>query len=578
MKTIKELLYIFNKKQKLQLVVLGIMIVIGALFELLGITSILPFVSIAINPTQVFENKKLFFLYSYLGMTSTNLFLALLAVALIIVYIIKNIYLVYMNNKIFEFSYDNQRKLTNRMLRCYLREPYTFFLENNSADLLRNVKDDTSLMFETVLATMNLCVECLVSLVLLVFLMLTDKSITLVVGFVLVGFLFFIMKVIKNKIKEYGTNTREARGDVIRWLMQTFGGVKEIKIKGSEEYFENQVDAENEIWVENQKKYMIMSYLPKPAMETVCIGSVLSVVAVKLLMGVSSEYFITTVSVFAVAAFRLLPAFNRITGHISKIMFNRASVDAVYSDLLEIEHYSKDTYIKEDDNGKNLSFNDSIYISELSFSYPNSDSMVLDSISFKIEKNTSIALVGASGAGKTTLADIILGLLPPNSGDILVDGVSIYDNIKGWQRNLGYIPQAIYLLDDTIERNIAFAEPNDVIDKKRLMEVIEEAQLTDFINELNEGVNTVIGEGGIRLSGGQRQRIGIARALYSNPDVLILDEATSALDNDTEKAVMDAIDKLGGKKTLIIIAHRLSTIKNCDYVYEVGNKKVVRNR
>jgi len=574
MKAVKKLLYIFNRKQKIAIIGLSILIVIGALFELLGITAILPFVSVAMDQNKVFENKTLYMVYSFLKMDSTSVFLALIAVGLIVVYFVKNIYLIYMNNKIFEFSYENQRKLTNRLLSCYLKEPYTFFLDHNSADLLRNVKDDTSLMFDTVLSAMNLAVECLVSGVLLIYLMITDKSITIAVGVVMVGFVFVVMKAVKKNIQRYGANTRISRAETVKWLMQTFGGIKEIKIKGSEDYFMEQVDAENSVWVDNQKKYMILSYIPKPAMETVAIGSVLAVVAVKLMSGIDSEYFITTVSVFAVAAFRLLPAFNRITGYVSRIMFNKASVDAVYNDLLEVEELERTQKNNKTNRCVEVAFNSEILLDNISFKYPKADSYVLEETSLSIPKNKSVALIGTTGAGKTTAADIILGLLAPNAGDIKVDGVSVLDNIRGWQKKMGYIPQNIYLLDDTIEKNIAFAEPDSSIDEKRLAEVLREAQLTDFIDELSDGVKTVIGEGGIRLSGGQRQRIGIARALYSNPEVLILDEATSALDNDTEKAVMDAIDNLGGKKTLVIIAHRLTTIKNCDYIYEVSGKKI----
>lgn len=572
--TLKKLLYIFNRRQKISILGLGFLIVIGALLELLGITAILPFVNVAMDPEQVYKNEYLYYLYNMLKVSSPKIFLALMAFALIFIYILKNLYLVFMNNKIFHFNYDNQRKLTNRLLSCYLKEPYTFFLENNTADLLRNVKEDTSMMFDTVLASMELAVECIVCVLLLGYLMITDKSITFVVGGVLVGFMLIVMRGVKKNIQMRGSNTRQARAATIKWLMQTFGGIKEIKIMGREGYFEEQVDIQNRKWVENQRKYQILSYIPKPAMETVCIGSVLFVVAIKLLSGVESEYFITTVSVFAVAAFRLLPAFNRITGYMSRIMFNRASVNAVYEDLIkveELERNQKQNTIIED---RELEFGDKIELEDISFRYPNVEDNVLEKISMSIPKNKSVAFVGASGAGKTTLADIILGILNPLEGDIKVDGISILDKMQQWHKKLGYIPQMIYLLDDTIKHNIAFAVPDEQIDEERLKKAIDEAQLTEFISTLSEGIETEIGEGGIRLSGGQRQRIGIARALYTNPEVLVLDEATSALDNDTEAAVMEAIDNLSGKKTLLIIAHRLSTIKNCDLIYEVHDKKI----
>ena len=256
-------------------------------------------------------------------------------------------------------------------------------------------------------------------------------------------------------------------------------------------------------------------------------------------------------------------------------MFNRASVEVIYNDIKEVEILEEKQKHRKENVFANINFNTDIIISDVTFRYPNTEQDVLANVNLTIPKNKSAAFIGPSGAGKTTLADIILGVLEPSNGDVLVDGVSVLDKMAAWHAKLGYIPQSIYLLDDTIKRNIAFAIPDEEIDEKRLRRAIEEAQLTEFIDSLEDGVETEIGEQGVRLSGGQRQRIGIARALYTNPEVLILDEATSALDTETEKAVMDAIDSLNGKKTLIIIAHRLSTIKNCDLIFEIKDTKVV---
>lgn len=576
MNTLRKLRYIFDRKQKIDMLFLAVLIVIGALFELFGLTAILPFVNVAIKPGQVFENEYLYFFYSLLDMQSPNVFLAVLAFLLIIIYLIKNVYLVFMNNRIFRFSYGNQRKLSKRLLECYLKEPYTFFLSNNSAELVRNVKDDTNALFDTVLAAMQLACECIVCILLLGYLMITDPSITLAVGMALVAFMLIVMRGIKKNVQIRGTNVRLARGGISKWLLQTFGGIKETKIMERESYFLEKVDDQNAFFVENQCWYQLLAYVPKPAMETACIGSLMFVIALKLLRGVESEYFVATISVFAIAAFRLLPAFNRITGYISRIMFNRASVDAIYSDLKEVELMEKVQEQRKTNDSGSISFEKDIVIRDVTYKYPNSENVVLNKVNLSIPKNKSVAFIGPSGAGKTTLADIILGVLEPGSGDVLVDGVSILDKMSAWHERLGYIPQSIYLLDDTIKRNIAFAIPDEVIDEVRLRKAIEEAQLTEFINSLEKGIETEIGERGVRLSGGQRQRIGIARALYGNPDILVLDEATSALDNDTETAVMDAINSLSGKKTLIIIAHRLTTIQNCDYKYEIRNQQITR--
>lgn len=572
--TIRKLFYIFNRRQKLEIIVLVIMIVIGAVFELLGITAILPFVTIAMNPSQTFENERLFYVYSLLEFDSVNDFLAFISICLIFIYILKNVYLIFMNKQIFAFSYDNQRKLSDRLLSSYLKQPYIFFVNHNAATLIRNVRQDTSQMFDTILSSLQLVVELVVSLSLFVFLLIQDTTITLFVGTVLILFVIFVMRIIKKKIGWYGSDCRVAWAEMDKWMLQTFGGIKEIKIKGSEGFFEKKVDSEKKRWVENQKRYQLLSYIPKPALETVCIGSVLIVVTMKLLTGIDSKYFVTTISVFAVAAFRLLPSFNRITGYISRIMFNRASVFAVYNDLKEVEYLEK-KHKETVGIDKEIEYNDTFRIENLTYRYPEGENDVLSNTDFALPKNKSIALIGASGSGKTTLADVILGLLTPQHGKFTVDGVDITNNVKQWQKHLGYVPQSIYLLDDTIEKNIAFAVPDGEVDEEHLENAIRDAQLCEYVNGLPEGVKTIVGEGGVKLSGGQRQRIGIARALYTNPEVLILDEATSALDYETEQAVMDAIDNLGGKKTIVIIAHRLTTIKNCDYVYEVKDKKIV---
>lgn len=312
-------------------------------------------------------------------------------------------------------------------------------------------------------------------------------------------------------------------------------------------------------------------------MEAVCVSALLAVVAFKLMRGTHSAYFVSTLSVFAIAAFRLLPSINRIANYMSVIMFNKPAIDAVYHDLKQIDELNLKKYDIITTQNK-LSIKDKISVKNLYFKYPDADTYVLDNVSFDILKNQSTALIGPSGAGKTTLADIILGALQPTAGGVFVDDKNIMEYMQGWHENLGYIPQTIYLMDDSIRNNVAFGIDEEYIDNTKVERALRQAQLWEFVLGLEKGLDTEIGEGGVRLSGGQRQRIGIARALYNDPEVLILDEATSALDSDTENAVMEAIDSLSGNKTLIIIAHRLTTIRNCNVTYEVkgaGVRKVV---
>ncbi len=572
MKTVNMLRYIFDKKQKITVLKILFQIIIGTILELVGVTAVLPFIEVAMDADKIHINKAIELLYDFFRFESIQDYLAFMAILLILIYILKNFFLVYLNYNIYRFNYDNQRLVAKKLLDTYLKEPYIFFLNHNSADLVRNIKEDTIGLFDTIIASMQLLAEGMVTLVLFLYLLYKDKTITLTVGVVLILFVFFVMKKIKHNVEMCGSNVRLSKGGMTKWILQTFGGIKETLILGRTDFFEKKVDEQYCLYSNSQKKYQVLSYIPKPLLETICVGTILFAIIIKLQMGVSPDYFVSTVAIFAVAAFRLLPAFNRITIYINRIHFGKPSLIAVYDDLRDIENH---VTIEEKRGDNRTKFEESIEIIGVDYKYPDSNSYVLKDIGLKILKNKSVAFIGASGAGKTTLADVILGLLDPQSGDILVDGVSVLNSIENWRMCLGYIPQTIFLLDDTIKANIAYGLEENSVDETKLKKAIEDAQLKEFIDSLEDGLNTVIGERGVRLSGGQRQRIGIARALYNDPEVLILDEATSALDNDTESAVMEAIDSLSGRKTLIIIAHRLSTIKNCDYVYEITPNGII---
>ena len=373
-----------------------------------------------------------------------------------------------------------------------------------------------------------------------------------------------------------GEQNREYNVIVSKWILQAFSGIKEIKVTNAEHFFVDNYNKSYKKCATIQRQQSMLTFLPRPIMETVCICGLLLAVIIKLSTdGSDVTSFIPSLTVFAVAAFRMLPSFNRITGYMGGIMFNKPSIDAVYKDLKEIEVLMKEQEVEEKST-VDIKMQDKIAVNQVSFKYPENERLILDDASLTIPKNTSVAFIGSSGAGKTTLADLILGLFEPMKGNITVDGIDIKDHMKSWHSCIGYIPQNIYLMDDTIRANITFGIDEKCIDEAAMQKAIKEAQLEELIDSLPEGLDTVIGDRGVKLSGGQRQRIGIARALYRNPKVLVLDEATSALDNETEKEVMEAIDGLHGTRTLIVIAHRLSTIKNCDEIYEVGNGKIVK--
>lgn len=570
---LKKINFIFDRREKMKLMLLLFGILLTTLLELMGVVAIMPFVNVVMDPSVIERTGYLKWLYDFLHLNSTNGFIAVLGLILIGVYIVKNLSLILLYYIQYAFTFHSQKKLSSRMLKCYMDQSYTFHLKNNSADLMRNIEWDVSMMFQAIISMLGLLAEACVCVVLGIYLLIQDKSIAIGMVAILGLFVLLFAKPYKKYLKTIGDEDRKYRAGITKWMQQSLGGIKETKILGREKYFCNQFDNCYGSWADREKMYRLLQAAPKPVLEALCVTALLAVIIVKLLHGTSSAYFITAVSVFAVAAIRLLPSINRITSSYGSIVFNMPAFDAVYHDLKEIEELTKVKHEETEENAI-LPYQKQIQVKNLTFSYQGKEEHVLENVNIRIDKNQSVAFIGPSGAGKTTLVDIILGILPPTEGQVLVDGVDIALHQGQWRKNLGYIPQSIYLLDDTIRNNILFGQNCE--DEEQLWKAVEEAQLKEFILTLENGIDTVIGENGICLSGGQRQRIGIARALYTNPGVLVLDEATSALDNETEAAVMDAINHLAGNKTLIIIAHRLSTTKQCDSIYEVKEKSVTR--
>ena len=526
-------------------------------------------------PTGMHEepNKYAKWIYNFFGMTENRQFSLFLIIVMILIYVFKNLFLIFMYNRQYKFVYDNLHILSDQMMDCYLHQTYLFHVSKTSAELLRNINVDATNFYGVIQAFIQLITEIAVCLVLTIYLLIQDKSITIAIIFLMLIMLAFFMKIYRKSLDNLGQKSRYYYASVNKWVQQGLGGIKEIKVLNKEDFFYDQFDKAYGGHSNNEYRYHTLMAVPKPAIEVMCITGMLGTVAIKIIRGTDLSYFIPVMSLFVVAAFRMLPSFNRITDYLGTIMYQKPSVNAVYDDLKEIEHLNEQH--KEVSKGSEVQFTKAIHIKDVCFSYSNNDNEVLSNLNMDIIKNTAVAFIGQSGAGKTTLADIILGILEPTSGHVFVDEKDIFKNLTSWHSKIGYIPQTIYLLDDTIKRNITFGIPDKDIDDKKLNYAISRAQLKDLIDELKDGVMAEIGEGGIRLSGGQRQRIGIARALYNEPEILILDEATSALDNETEAAVMQAIDSLHGEMTLIIIAHRLSTIKNCDLVYEIKDGKAI---
>ena len=588
MDVLKKLNYIFSRRQKWQTLELLALIILGTAFELLGVSAVQPLINAIMDRDSLAERGGIYtFIYETFHLQNATQLILVLMGLLIAVYVIKNLYLIFMYRQQYRYIYSNMRTLSTRMMRSYLSRPYSYFIEKSSAELLRNINQDTADFFGVIQAAVQLTTEGLVVCALILYLFIKDKTITIAVGLLLGLLILAFQRIYKKRLLVRGERNRQYEAEVNKWIQQALGGIKEVKVMNREDFFFREYDRAYAGRVHSEYSYHTMIAIPKPIIEACAMGAMLGAAFIKIATGVNLAYFIPTLSLFVVAAYRLLPSFNRITEYMGTIAYQMPAVTAIYEHLREIDANERERAAEPAagettaadpsaaETGK-LSIGGGIRVQDLSFRYPNAEKLVLEQLDLEIPVNTSVALIGQSGAGKTTLADLILGVLQPTGGAILAGERNIAAELDRWHRTIGYVPQNIYLLDDTIEANIAFGIPEDQVDSARVRQAIDRAQLRETIDALPEGMQTVVGERGIRFSGGQRQRIGIARALYAEPEVLVLDEATSALDNETEAAVMESIDALHGKMTLIIIAHRLSTIQNCDVVYEIADGKAVR--
>lgn len=575
MKSIKKMFSMFNAKQKFKLFGMSLIILGGAAMELVALYAFNNFIEAIMMPDSYMDNAFIAMFCNILGIEGYRNAVILCSAFIIAAYLIKTFYIIMQNNIIYKFIYFGHKELSCKVMNSYLEQDYFFHVKNNSADLIRNVYNDTNMFYVAVLNVIQLISELCTITAIGVYLFVKDGMLTLGIGVIVGSFTFFFMRFYKNRLKHMGEEYRRLYAGIVKCMQQSFGGIKEIKIANREKFFGDEFDSINYDLAKNQKDNALLNSIPKPVMEAACIGSLMIIVIIKAAAGDISAAFATTLGVFAMGAMRLLPSVNKISSYISTLLYSRAFVESVFTERQRMLAIAKRK--SEENTISEITFDKNISVEELSFSYDEGEENVIDDVSFEIWKNTSVAFIGPSGAGKTTMVDIMLGVLKPQKGAVKVDGSNIADCMDAWHKKVGYIPQNIYLMDESLRKNIAFGVPEDEIDDEKVWKVLREAQLESVVKEMDEKLDTVIGEMGVRLSGGQRQRIGIARALYRDPEILVLDEATSALDTETEKAVMEAIDSLHGRMTLIIIAHRLSTIKNCDVVYEVKEGKVTRS-
>lgn len=573
---LKQLNYILNSQQKKRAIVLVIALAFGSVFELLGVTAILPFVETVISPAMVMQNPYVMKVAPIFGITNAKHLLSIMGVGVIMVYILKNMVLLLVSYVQYSFATGIQKELSVKMMHSYLSRPYIFFLNVNTSEILRGCTYSTACVYNVIDCLSTILSQILMIALIGMLLLYTDPYIAIGALLLMLLVLLGIVLVFKPTIKKAGQRHQELMGQGSKILVQAINGIKEISVMQRKDLFTTSYEETQEQTRKVQRTYQVLSVSPDRIVEGICIGGIIGIVCVRLIYdGGNMIDFIPKLATFAVAAFRILPSISKIANRMTGLIYNRPGLIEVYQNMTEMHHYAErmQQYIVDKkmdiEVPENLEFQKQLSINHVFWQYENQNVPVLTDVQFTIQKGESIAFIGASGAGKTTLSDIILGLLQPSKGTVEMDGIDVYAIPMQWAHIVGYVPQSVFLIDDTVRNNIAFGLPQNKIMDEDIWDALEKAQLKNFIEQLPYGLDTIVGERGVRLSGGQRQRVAIARALYNKPEILVLDEATAALDNETETAVMESIDALQGRITMIIVAHRLTTIRNCDKLYEI---------
>lgn len=575
--------YLFDRKQKRQLAGLAVLILIGGILETLGVSLLLPVVEVLMNPEDILDNHFVAIVVDLLNIqTSTQLIIMMLG-TLIVLYIVKNAYLLFQTYVQNTFVTRNRNRMISRVMREFLNRPYEVYLGADIPTVFRLTDSDIPNAFQLILVLIQMVTEIVVVVSLCIVVVIISPAMSLFIVTVFLGMTLIITKVLKPRLNNIGHKNQAIQSRIAKWRIQSIYGLKDVKVLHREDFFVRNYYESGAIGANVARNYAVLNNLPRLLIETVFMVSVLLFILLYMLRGGDIKVLVPQLSAMAVAGIRVMPGTNRINTYLSEIAYSQPCLDYLYENLnesMKMDVNGSVTGLTKEDGQKlpGVELQDKIVLDHITYAYPNTDKNIFTDAHMEVKKGQSVGIMGPSGAGKSTIVDILLGLLHVQAGTITCDGVNIFDNYAAWLAKIGYIPQSIYLIDESIRDNIAFGIDADQIDDKRIWEVLEEAQLREFVEELPEGLDTTIGDRGVRISGGQRQRLGIARALYHNPEILVFDEATSALDTDTEKAVMDAINSFHGRKTMVIIAHRLNTIAKCDVIYKVEDEKITETK
>lgn len=572
----KQLMAVLNNKQKRQAIIVAFMAIFSALLETMGVSVVIPFILAMLQPEQLIENKYIGPLLELSGVTNTIGIVTVTAVLIIAVYVIKNSFILLFNYFQLDFRNKMERDLSNLMLKSYIYKPYQYFLDVNSAEIMRGITGDISGVATTVDSFCALFNEGLTCILLGFLLVVINPVMAISLLLLAVGTALIMVLGLRKKTAECGEQCREAFAKRYQHAYQAVNGIKEIHVMKRQKNFLRYFEEASDVACKYNTRYLWISKLPSRVIETIFISGLVFLVLLSM-RGINDiTVLVAQFGAVAVASVRILPSISNIANAMNSLVFQRPALENAYENITNLKNQPGNCeQQKIIEVSPHVGFHDKIQIKNINWRYSDELPNVLENLEMEIRPGEAIGLIGESGAGKTTLADILLGLFKPQAGEILVDGKSIYENSTNWNKLVGYVPQNVFLIDDTVRNNILFGVDEENANEERIWQTIERAQLKEFVENLPQGLDTVLGERGIKISGGQRQRIAIARALYYDPPIIVLDEATSALDNETENAVMESINNLQGKKTLIIVAHRLTTIEKCDKVYEIRNGKAI---
>lgn len=558
-----------SAERKSALVLLGLMI-IGMALETLGISLFIPAITLLMQGDLSARYPAIAPVLTALGNPNQQSVMVGGMLVLVSIYFVRTVYLAFLVWWQTRFAFGVQRRLSQRLFSTYLSQPYTFHLQRNSAQLINNATGEVGIFtYKTLLPSMLLLTESLVIAGVGGLLLAVEPMGALIVAMVLGGASWGFHRMTRGWVGNWGKARQYHEARRIQHLQQGLGGVKEVKLLGRESDFLRQYEIHNTRSAQVGEYQITLQQFPRLWLELLAVSGMALLVLSMLAQGRDMEHIVPTLGLFAIAAFRLMPSVSRVLGALQALRFGLPVINTLHEELVLAEagstmpHASGPVVLRQ-----------RIQFADVSYTYPGAPKPAIHALNIHINKGEAIGFIGASGAGKSTLVDILLGLLAPNAGEISVDGVNIQSNMRNWQNHIGYVPQSVYLTDDSLLRNVAFGLPDEQIDEGAVWHAIRAAHLEEFVKELPQGLKTIVGERGVRLSGGQRQRIGIARALYLDPDVLVLDEATSALDTDTEFEVMQAVRSLHGCKTVVIVAHRLSTVEYCDRIYRLEQGQI----